>query len=60
MKKLTEYEMRQIYREYNVYWRANPDKGVNEFWDSRIFNKLLKELEIEKCDELLTYLFEEL
>lgn len=60
MKKLTKKQFKEIEELYYDYWHKYPTKGVNEFWDSRIFNKLLKELEIEKCDELLTYLFEEL
>jgi len=33
---------------------------VHDFWEWRGFKKLLKELEIEKCAELLNYLVEEL
>ena len=45
---------------YYDYWHKYPTKGVHDFWEWRGFKKLLKELEIEKCAELLNYLVEEL
>ena len=60
MKTLSNKELEEIHEVYYNYWHKYPSKGVHNFWDSSELNKILKELEIEKCDKLLEQLIEEL
>ena len=58
MRPITERQLEEIEGLYYDYWHKYPAKGVYDFWDWRELKKLLKELKIEKCDELLDYLEE--
>ena len=60
MKTLNNRELEEIHEVYYDYWHKYPTKGVHDFCTSREFNRVLKELEIEKCDELLEQLLEQL
>jgi hypothetical protein len=59
MKTLSNRELEEIDEVYYDYWHKYPNKGVHDFYASMELSKLLKELEIEKCDELLEQLIEE-
>ena len=60
MKNLTKEQLGEIHEVYYDYWHKYPSIGVHDFYNSRELKKLLKELEIEKCDELLEQLLEQL